>query len=184
MEAQVTFPALFVAIQHSEIKLESTTQRDNDAPVKHTEARHHPLLSTDVPTRWKLHGERDFGIVSAMDRKTPPAIPMRSAILEFGAKFNDLCEVLVAIFVLYDVLAMGIIEINYRARLSILPRNLNIVKLSMLEFSKIMTEKVQRLKSGPRVQVTLISIAPALESTNIFRERKFALEKFIFVLFL
>jgi len=101
-----------------------------------------------------------------MDRKTPPAIPVRSAILEFGAKFNDLCEVLVAIFVL-----------------SILPRNLNIVELSMLEFSKIMTEKVQRLKSGPRVQITLISIAPALESTNIFRESKLALEKFIFVLF-
>ncbi len=38
-----------------------------------------------------------------MDRKTPPAITMRTAILEFGAKFDDLREVLVAIFVLYEV---------------------------------------------------------------------------------
>ena len=119
-----------------------------------------------------------------MDRKTPPAISMRATILEFGAKFNDLREVLVTIFVLYEVLVMGILETNYRARLSILPRNLNIVELSMLEFSKIMTEKVQWLKSGPRIQIAFISIAPALESTNIFGESKFALEKLIFVLFL
>lgn len=79
---------------------------------------------------------------------------------------------------------MGIAEPNQRARLSILPWNLNIVELSMLKFSKIMTEKVQWLESGPRIQITLISIAPALKSTNIFGESKFALEKFVFVLFL
>lgn len=38
-----------------------------------------------------------------MDRKTPPAISMRAAILKFGAKFDDLREVLVAIFVLHEV---------------------------------------------------------------------------------
>lgn len=103
MKTQVTFPTLFVAIQHSELKLESTTQGDNDAPIKHTETRHHPLLSTDVPTRWKLHGERNFAIVRAMDCKTPPAISMRAAVLEFGAKFDDLREVLVAIFVLDEI---------------------------------------------------------------------------------
>jgi hypothetical protein len=79
---------------------------------------------------------------------------------------------------------MGVVVLNYGARLSILPRNLDIVELSVLEFSEIMTEKVQWLKSGPRIQITLISIAPALESTNILGESKFALEKFIFVLFL
>jgi hypothetical protein len=79
---------------------------------------------------------------------------------------------------------MGTVEPNDRARLSILPRNLNIVELPMLKFSEIMTEKVQGLESGPRIQITLISIAPALKSTNIFGESKFALQKFIFVLFL
>jgi hypothetical protein len=38
-----------------------------------------------------------------MNRKTSPAITMRAAILELGAKFNDLREVLVAVFVLYEV---------------------------------------------------------------------------------
>ena len=38
-----------------------------------------------------------------MDRKTSPAITMRTAILEFGAEFDDLCEVLVAVLVLYEV---------------------------------------------------------------------------------
>jgi hypothetical protein len=103
VKTQVTFPTLFVAIQHSELKLESATQGYHNAPVEHTETRHHPLLSTNVPTRWKLHGERNFGIVRAMDRETPPAISMRAAILEFGAKFDDLREILVAIFVLYEV---------------------------------------------------------------------------------
>ena len=99
----MAFPALLVAIQHSEPMLESTMQGDNDAPVKHTEACHHSLLSTNMSTRWKLHGERNFGIVRAMNSEPSPAITMRAAILEFGAKFDDLSEVLVAVFVLYEV---------------------------------------------------------------------------------
>lgn len=79
---------------------------------------------------------------------------------------------------------MNVVELNYGACLSILPRNFNVVELSVLEFSEIMAEKVQWLKSGPRIQITLVSIAPALESANILGESKFALEKFIFVLFL
>jgi len=60
-----------------------------------------------------------------MDRKASPTIAVGAAVLEFGAKFDYLSEVLMAVLVL-----------------GILPWNFNVVKLSVLELSKIMTEEV------------------------------------------
>jgi hypothetical protein len=65
-----------------------------------------------------------------------------------------------------------------------LPWDFDVVKLSVLEFSEIVAEEVQWLKPWPGIQITLISITPALESTNILGQSKFALEKFFLVFFL
>ena len=65
-----------------------------------------------------------------------------------------------------------------------MPRDFNIVKLSVLEFGEIVAEEVQRLKPWARIQVTLISVAPALQSPDVFGQSKFALEKFILIFFL
>lgn len=74
-----------------------------DEPIEHAEACHHPLLSADMPTRRELHRERNFRIVRAVNSKTPPAIAMGAAVLEFRAKLNYLSEVLIAILILCEV---------------------------------------------------------------------------------
>ena len=65
-----------------------------------------------------------------------------------------------------------------------MPWDFNVVKLSVLKFSEIVAEEVQWLKPWPGIQITLVSITPALESTNILGQSKFALEKFFLVFFL
>jgi len=65
-----------------------------------------------------------------------------------------------------------------------LPWDFNVIKFSVLEFSEIVAEEVQWLKPWPGIQITLISITPALESTNILGQSKFALKKFFLVFFL
>jgi hypothetical protein len=72
----------------------------SDEPVKHAEARHHPLLPANVPTRRELHRERNFRIVRTVNGKTSPAITMRAAVLEFRTKLDYLGEVLIAVLVL------------------------------------------------------------------------------------
>jgi hypothetical protein len=70
------------------------------------------------------------------------------------------------------------------ARLSVLPWDFNVVKLPVLEFSEIVAEEVQWLKPWPGIQITLVSITPALQAANILGQSKFALEKFFLVFFL
>lgn len=74
-----------------------------DKPVEHAEARHHSLLSANVPTGRKLHRKRNFRIVRAMDRKTSPAIAIGAAVLKFGTKLDYLGKVLIGVLVLYEV---------------------------------------------------------------------------------
>jgi hypothetical protein len=71
-------------------------------PVEHAEASHHPLLSANVPTRRKLHRERNVRIVGAMDSKTSPAIAVGATVLKFRTEFNYLGKVLVAVLILCE----------------------------------------------------------------------------------
>jgi hypothetical protein len=65
-----------------------------------------------------------------------------------------------------------------------LPWDFDVVKLAVLEFSEIVAEEIQWLKPWPGIQITLVSITPALESTNILGQSKFALKKFFLVFLL
>jgi len=77
-------------------------ERGKNEPIEHAEASHYPLLSANVPARRKLHRERNFRIVGAMDRKTSPTIAVGAAVLEFRTEFDYLSEVLIAVLILCE----------------------------------------------------------------------------------
>jgi hypothetical protein len=65
-----------------------------------------------------------------------------------------------------------------------LPRNLDIVELAILEFSQIMTEKIQWLDTRSGIQILLVTIPPLLKAPHIIIMAEITSEEVVLIIFL
>ena len=107
-----------------------------------------------------------------MHAESPPAIAMRSAVLEPVPELLDLNEVLIVILVLLRGLVLSPDYIIDVPCLKILSRHLNIVEPRVLEVDQVMAEKVKRLFTRLGVQKALVAVSPGLQSTQVLVVRQ------------
>ena len=70
-----------------------------------------------------------------MDCETSPATTIKATVLKLGTEFGYLSKVLMGVLVLFGFESY-VIKTSRGTRLGILPRDFNVVKLSMLEFAR------------------------------------------------
>jgi hypothetical protein len=72
---------------------------------------------------------------------------MGATIFKLRAKLLNAHKILIAVFVLKHVLASKSSTVGHLRYLSILARNLNLIKLSILKLRQVMAKKVERLNA-------------------------------------
>lgn len=109
---------------------------------------------------------------------------MRPAILELVVKPEDFNKGLIGILLLHQWVSNSAIHTRKIACLRVLTRDFDVVKFTVLELDKVVTEDVQRLKSGSSIEMSFVLVSPSLETLNVFRKSWFAEQEVLFIVFL
>lgn len=150
---------------------------NENSPVEHAEQLHDAFFPTRGPDRGDLYREAMNAAIVTVDREAPEVRPVRSGNVESVGEVTDANVVRVVVLMLCDQKSQSKLHLltgGHRGSgtyLEILARDLDLVKLLVMELDKPMADSLQIRSPCLGVELSFITITPRLQALDVIPQR-------------